>query len=118
MKKSLFVCFILVALLASPLFAQGGGESSSPKIGFMGPMTGDYANYGVRSNNSVILAVEQFNAAGGFGGKIPAVLVSEDSEGNVEKGLSAIEKLSSADQIVGMIGPVLTGTSFAVGERV
>nr|WP_319776125.1 ABC transporter substrate-binding protein [uncultured Sphaerochaeta sp.] len=83
MKKSLFVCFILVALLASPLFAQGGGEVSSPKIGFMGPMSGDYANYGVLSNNSTMLAVEQFNAKGGFGGKVPVVLVTEDSEGNV-----------------------------------
>nr|WP_319472571.1 ABC transporter substrate-binding protein [uncultured Sphaerochaeta sp.] len=118
MKKSLFVCFILVALLASPLFAQGGGEVSSPKIGFMGPMSGDYANYGVLSNNSTMLAVEQFNAKGGFGGKVPVVLVTEDSEGNVEKGLSAIEKLSSVDNIAGLVGPVFTGVSFAVGERV
>ncbi len=121
MKKSLYVFVALVALfalVAAPMFAQGGGEASSPKIGFIGPMTGDYANYGVLSNNSVMLAVEQFNAKGGINGKLPVVLVTEDSEGNVEKGLSAIEKLSSADKITGLIGPVFTGVSFAVGERV
>ncbi len=121
MKKSLYVLVALVALfalVAAPMFAQGGGEASSPKIGFIGPMTGDYANYGVLSNNSVMLAVEEFNAKGGFNGKLPVVLVTEDSEGNVEKGLSSIEKLSSADKITGLIGPVFTGVSFAVGERV
>ena len=118
MKKSLFVLLAILAVLSFPAFAQGGGEAASPKIGFMGPMSGDYANYGVLSNNSAMLAVEQFNAKGGFGGKLPVVLVTEDSEGRVEKGLSSIEKLSSSDKIVGLIGPVLTGTSFAVGERV
>ncbi len=118
MKKSLFVLLALVAVLAVPLFAQGGGEAASPKIGFIGPMTGDYANYGVLSNNSAMLAIEQFNAKGGIGGSIPVVLVTEDSEGGVEKGLSSIEKLSSSDHIVGLVGPVLTGVSFAVGERV
>lgn len=118
MKKSLFIVIALVAILASPLLAQGSGEVSSPKIGFIGPMTGDYANYGVLSNNSAMLAVEHFNAKGGFGGKVPVVLVTEDSEGSVEKGLSAIEKLSSVDNISGLVGPVFTGVSFAVGERV
>lgn len=118
MKKSLFILLAILVVLAFPAFAQGGGEAASPKIGFIGPMTGDYANYGVLSNNSAMLAVEQFNAKGGFGGKVPVALVTEDSEGSVEKGLSAIEKLASTDKIVGVIGPVFTGVSFAVGERV
>lgn len=118
MKKSLFVLLAILAVLSFPVFAQGGSEAASPKIGFIGPMTGDYANYGVLSNNSAMLAVAEFNAKGGIGGKLPVVLVTEDSEGNVEKGLSSIEKLSSSDKIVGLIGPVFTGVSFAVGERV
>ncbi len=118
MKKSLFVLLAVLVVFAFPVIAQGGKEGASPKIGFIGPMTGDNANYGVLSNNSAMLAVEQFNAKGGIDGKIPVVLVTEDSEGVPEKGLSAIEKLSSSDKIVGLIGPVFTGVSFAVGERV
>ncbi len=75
-------------------------------------------NYGILCNNSVILAVEQFNAKGGIDGKLKVTLVTEDSEGVPEKGLSAIEKLSSSDKISGLIGPVFTGVAFAVGERV
>lgn len=123
MKKRLFVVLALVALfalVAAPVFAQGGAEKSvaGPKIGFMGPMTGDYANYGVLCNNSVKLAVDQFNAKGGIAGKLPVTLITEDTEGSVEKGLSSIEKLSSSDKIVALVGPVFTGVSFAVGERV
>ena len=118
MKKSLFVLLAVLVVFAFPVVAQGGKEGASPKIGFIGPMTGDNANYGVLSNNSAILAVEQFNAKGGIDGKIPVVLVTEDSEGVPEKGLSSIEKLSSSDKIVGLIGPIFTGVSFAVGERV
>ncbi len=67
MKKSLYVFVALVALfamVAAPMFAQGGGEASSPKIGFIGPMTGDNANYGVLSNNSAILAVRAVQCQG------------------------------------------------------
>ncbi|MDD3423221.1 ABC transporter substrate-binding protein, partial [Sphaerochaeta sp.] len=71
MKKSLFVLLAILAVLSFPVFAQGGSEAASPKIGFIGPMTGDYANYGVLSNNSAMLAVAEFNAKGGIGGKLP-----------------------------------------------
>ena len=57
MKKCMFVLLAVLVLFAFPAFAQGGKESTSPKIGFIGPMTGDNANYGVLSNNSAILAV-------------------------------------------------------------
>jgi branched-chain amino acid transport system substrate-binding protein len=118
MKKSLFILLAVLVVFAVPLSAQGSSDAASPKIGFIGPMTGDNSNYGVLSNNSAKLAVEQFNATGGFDGKIKVTLVTEDSEGGSEKGLSAIEKLSSSDKIVGLIGPVFTGVAFAVGERV
>jgi branched-chain amino acid transport system substrate-binding protein len=118
MKKSLFVLMAILLVLTPALFAQGSSEAASPKVGFIGPMTGDYANYGVLSNNSAMFAIEQLNAKGGIAGKVRVTLVTEDSEGSVEKGLSSIEKLSSADRIVGLIGPVFTGVSFAVGERV
>lgn len=108
----------ILLVLTPALFAQGSSEAASPKVGFIGPMTGDYANYGVLSNNSAMFAIEQLNAKGGIAGKVRVTLVTEDSEGSVEKGLSSIEKLSSADRIVGLIGPVFTGVSFAVGERV
>ncbi len=120
MKKCMTLLLIIALVCSTALFAGGdsekGSKVSSPKIGFMGPMTGDYANYGVLCSQAVKLAVDQFNAKGGIDGT-PVTLVVEDSEGSVEKGLSAIEKLSSSDKIVALVGPVFTGVSFAVGER-
>jgi len=118
MKKAMI--FVLIVLLAVPsiLVAGGTGENGakSVKIGFIGPMTGDNANYGVLCNQAVKLALSEINAAGGING-IQIELITEDSEGSVEKGLSAIEKLSSSDKIVALVGPVFTGISFAVGAR-
>ncbi|MFA7119786.1 MAG: ABC transporter substrate-binding protein, partial [Sphaerochaetaceae bacterium] len=120
MKKHMLILALIaaMALLVSPVFATGNSEEKGPKIGFIGPMTGDYANYGVLCSNAVKLAVEEYNAKGGVAGKLPVSLIVEDSEGNVEKGLSAIEKLSSSDKVCALVGPVFTGVSFAVGKRV
>jgi branched-chain amino acid transport system substrate-binding protein len=118
MKKAMIL--VLVMLLAVPSIVLAGGASESAaktvKVGFIGPMTGDNANYGVLCNQAVKLAFDEINAAGGIDG-IQIELITEDSEGTVEKGLSSIEKLSSSDKIVALVGPVFTGVSFAVGER-
>ena len=101
--------------MSTCLFAGGSSEStSSYKIGFIGPMTGDNANYGILCSQSVKLAVDQANAKGGINGT-QIELIIEDSEGTQEKGMAAIEKLSSTDKISCLVGPVFTGVSFAVG---
>lgn len=112
---------MIVALLGSmSLFAAGDKEAapSSVKIGFIGPMTGDYSNYGDLISKGALVAIEEKNAKGGIAGKIKIDLVIEDSEGDPQKGLAGIEKLSSSDKITALIGPVFTGVAFAVGQRV
>lgn len=119
MKKVMVLMLIVLAAIPSAVFAGGSSEKSAVsavKVGFIGPMTGDNANYGVLCNQAVKLAFDEINAAGGIDG-VKLELITEDSEGTVEKGLSAIEKLSSSDKIVALVGPVFTGVSFAVGER-
>jgi len=86
------------------------------KIGFIGPLTGDYANYGVMMSQAVKIAVAEKNAAGGIDGKM-IELVAEDSEGKVEKANAAIEKLASVDKIYGLVGCVFSGSSLAVAPR-
>jgi len=115
MKKTLVV-LIMVAFACTFAFAGGEGEASSVKVGYIGPMTGDYANYGVYIGNGAKLAVDKFNAAGGIDGT-PVELIIEDSEGSPDKGLSAIEKLSSSDHVVALVGPVFSGVCNAVGPR-
>ena len=119
MKKILVLLMIVAVMSGVTLFASGQEESvSTVKVGFIGPMTGDYGNYGDLISKGVLLAMEEKNAAGGIAGKVNIELVIEDSEGSPDKGLAGIEKLSSTDKIVALTGPVFTGVSFAVGERV
>ena len=115
MKKTLFV-LLMAAMVCSFAFAGGTGETNEMKVGFIGPMTGDYANYGVYISDGAKLAIDEFNAAGGISGN-PVELIIEDSEGSTDKGLSAIEKLSGSDHICALIGPVFSGVCNAVGPR-
>jgi len=119
MKKVLAALMIVFLIGSTALFATGAAESPSVvKLGFIGPMTGDYANYGKLISRGAALAIAEKNATGGIGGKVKIELVVEDSEGDQQKGIAAIEKLAGSDKIVGLIGPVFTGVSFVVGERV
>lgn len=116
--KRLFV-FALVALIAvAGVFAGGASESASDtyKVGFIGPLTGDNANYGIRCSNAAKLAVSEINAAGGINGKM-VELISEDSEGTVDKALAGYEKLAYMDNVCAIIGPVFTSPALAVAQR-
>lgn len=119
MKK--IIAFAVVALLAmSMCFAGGNKESSADgavvKIGFIGPLTGDYANYGTLCRQAVEMAIDEINAKGGVNGA-SIKLFAEDSEGDSQKALAAMEKLSSSDKVCAIIGPILTGETFSVAER-
>ena len=116
-KKAMFAVTLLL-LLTGSLFAMGNSEQASDvyKVGFIGPLTGDNANYGVRCLNATNLAVSEINAKGGIDGK-QIQIISEDSEGAPEKALAAYEKLVYTDNVCAIIGPVFTGESLAVGPR-
>ena len=53
--------------------------TSSIKIGFASPLTGEAATYGTDDKNAVILALEDINSAGGINGRALEV-VFEDSK--------------------------------------
>jgi branched-chain amino acid transport system substrate-binding protein len=115
-KKILAVLSVLI-LASGLLFAGGQSEEvESVKIGFIGPMTGDAANYGKLMSQAVRLAAEERNAAGGVEGLTVDVIV-EDSEGVPEKGQAAIEKLASVDKVDAIVGPVFSGVGMTIAPR-
>ena len=81
MKKFLAIALIAVVAVAA-VFANGSSESASSevKIGFIGPLTGDYANYGTLCRQAVEMAIDECNAKGGIDG-MTVKLIAEDSEG-------------------------------------
>lgn len=117
MAKKLLTA-LAILLCAVSLFAGGTSETSGDtyKIGFIGPLTGDNANYGIRCSNAARLAVSEINAAGGVDGKM-LELIAEDSQGTVERAIAAYEKLAYSDNVVAIIGPVFTSPALAVGQR-
>jgi branched-chain amino acid transport system substrate-binding protein len=104
----------LLAIAALSVFAFGCGKSGDTiKIGFVGPMTGDAAQYGKLMSQAVKLAAEDKNAAGGIGGKKIEVII-EDDEAKVDKGNAAIEKLTGVNKIYGFVGAVFSSVSLAI----
>ncbi len=115
MKK--FNTIVSMLSLVFLVVACGGKtEETSVRIGFIGPMTGDYANYGELMSQAVTIATDEWNEKGGIDGKKIEFFI-EDSQGTLEKGQAAIEKLVSINKIQGLVGCVFTGVSLGVGPR-
>jgi branched-chain amino acid transport system substrate-binding protein len=116
MKK---VLFLLVAMgLFAGLFVSCNNAPAATelKVGFIGPLSGDYAKYGVTMSQAAQMAIDERNAAKQFG-DVKITLVKEDSEGKPEKATAAFEKLASVDKISGLIGEVFSGASLAISPK-
>ena len=97
--------------------AQNGDVQNNAKdtnfvIGGIGPITGDYANYGISVMNGAKLAVEEINAAGGAQG-FTFELKFEDSQGNPDSAIAAYGKLMD-DGMKASLGAVLSGETTSV----
>jgi branched-chain amino acid transport system substrate-binding protein len=119
-KKSLVL--LLVLSLVATLFvgcARGGSDLSNVteiKIGAIQPISGDISAFGTQSRDAINLAVEEINANGGVLGK-PLKAIVEDDEGNPEKSLTALTKLATQDNVVGIIGALTSKCSLAINAE-
>lgn len=82
------------------------------KLGWLGPLTGGVAQYGIAVQNGVKLYVDQLNAAGGINGK-QIELISYDEEGDATKAITGYSSLMD-DGVIGIIGDVTTAPCIAV----
>ena len=91
---------LLMALLAFGLVACG--PKPPIQIGFIGGLTGSNSDNGQSGLNGVILAVEQFNRAGGVDGRL-VELISRDDGQNREMAVRSANELVAAgvDAVVG-----------------
>jgi branched-chain amino acid transport system substrate-binding protein len=92
-------------LLPAPrAVSAADGEVS---IGFVGPVTGQFAELGTAKRDGAALAVAEVNARGGLkiGGKIyTAKLVVGDEEGNPERAVAATRRLIDVAKVHGIVG--------------
>ena len=88
MKK--VFCMVLAFALVMCLFAGCGKDAGTEggtalKIGTIGPLTGDAAQYGNATKNGAELAAKEINAKGGIQIEIQA----QDDENDTEKSVNA-----------------------------
>lgn len=86
------------------------------KIGVIGPMTGDYAQYGTNVYNATKIAADEINANGGFNGYNVEVLDAGDDQGDPEKGVNAYNDLLDKGMQM-LCGAVTSASCIAVGAE-
>jgi branched-chain amino acid transport system substrate-binding protein len=84
-------------------------EGSTIKIGYAGPMTGDYSAFGIDISNAGMLAVSD---AGEFQGFEFELLV-EDTQGSGEGGASVANLYASDPNVVAIAGHTFSGSTAA-----
>ena len=84
-------------------------EGETIKIGYAGPMTGDYSAFGIDISNAGLLAVED---AGEFEGFEFELLV-EDTQGSGEGGASVANLFVSNPDVVAIAGHTFSGSTAA-----
>ncbi len=82
------------------------------KIGYMGPLTGDYANLGLNMIGGVKLALEEYNAENE---DCPVTLEEYDSQGDPVVATPLATQVVQDDKIVGLVGPSFSGETEATG---
>ena len=114
MKKVFSV--VLVLALVACLFAGCGKKSSSDggalKIGTIGPLTGDAAQYGNATKHGAELAAKEINAKGG----LQIEVNGQDDESDAEKSVNAYNNLLDWGMQV-LVGPTTTTPSIAVSAE-
>src|SRR5437867_1690382 len=89
--------------------ASGGGDIL---IGHYGSLTGSEATFGKSTSNGIRLAIKEFNAAGGLGGR-KISLVEYDTQGKTEEAGTAVTRLCTKDKVTAVLVEVASSLSLA-----
>lgn len=98
--KAVILLVAAVLTLGLPLGAAQAADTI--KIGLLAPLTGFAAADGASVKNSVDLALEKVNAAGGLLGK-KVELVVYDDRADAKEAVALAQKLIQQDKIVGLV---------------
>ncbi|MEK9154227.1 MAG: ABC transporter substrate-binding protein [Patescibacteria group bacterium] len=96
--------------LLAPQGAKQPVETGPITIGFIGPLTGDAAAYGEPFRNTVQLAVDEINTAGGINGR-QMQFVYEDDKCTGAAAVGATQKLINVDKVQIILGSFCSGAT-------
>ena len=104
----------LVSLVLTLLFAATA-QAQPLRVGLLLPFTGEYDWVGANVQPVAQMIVDEVNASGGIDGR-EIELTQGDTEGTVDAGFTAAQKLVNADGALALIGP--TSLSFSGARQV
>ncbi len=112
----------LAALALAGAWLSGGTleASAAPTtaapilIGHYGSLTGSEATFGQSTSNGIRLAIKEFNAAGGLGGRM-IELKEYDTKGDANEATLAVTRLVKSDKVAAVLGEVASKLSLAGG---
>jgi branched-chain amino acid transport system substrate-binding protein len=100
------------------LAGNGGAASKEPiKFGVLQPLTGPVSGAGQAISDSIKIAKDEINAAGGVNGR-PIELVVEDTQNDPAACSAAAEKIITRDKVVAIIGAWGSSCTLAVAPVV
>ena len=113
----LVVCaaVVLAVCLAPGSWAAPKKAGAPYVIGAIFSLTGDNAPLGVPERETVEMLAKQINARGGVKGH-PIKVEFYDDGGKPDQAVQACQRLVDNKQVVGIIGPSLTGPSLAIAS--
>ena len=95
---------------------DGGVELDTVTLGFLIPISGPIASLGAEMEASIGLAVEQINAGTGLDLDFEIETAIRDTETDTSTAVRQADRLVSGDGADVIIGPIESGTSFAVSD--
>ena len=116
MKKMLFsigaaVLALALLLTLAPACGNGGGEVKTLKMGFMGPLSGPAAGWGVDAEKGAKWAADRINAAGGIkvgDDRYMVSIVSKDTKATGSVAAEGATALVYDEGIHYAVGPIIT----------
>jgi branched-chain amino acid transport system substrate-binding protein len=109
MRKAL----LMVAGICLFFSVTGAKAADEVVVGSVTPLSGKLAVYGEGFQQSMLLAVEEVNAAGGINGK-PMKILYEDNNSTAKDSVSAIQKLITVHKLPLIFGPAASSNFLAV----
>ncbi|WP_076998057.1 ABC transporter substrate-binding protein [Variovorax sp. KK3] len=106
-----FAALVIATVLAA------GAQAQDIKIGGLLETSGFIASLGQPGLEGAMLAVEQVNAAGGIAGR-KVQFVNVNSESDNTKTVSGAKRLIEQEKVVAIVGPMSSGSAFAVADTV
>ena len=116
MKKVQIASVLLALALCLIAFSTGTVSAAEKiKIGILGPFSGSLAFNGGEMKKGMMLALDDINAGGGlFGQQID--LIFGDTECKPDKGLAAVKKLVTQDDVLVVGGGYCSSVNIATSE--